>query len=154
MQEKFEKKSIEEIRTKIKEIEFKDIKNDEKIPIIFDTNFLFVTFQFNIDIIDELIRLFGNKYQLFIYEGTIKELSNLEKKKTKNKMYIPLIAKMLQLYNFQIIKSNKEYIDEQILDNVKSKIIIATNDKLLRLEIKKNGGKVLFLRQKKYLELM
>ena len=124
-----------------------------KNPIIFDTNFLFTTFNFRIDVIAEIERLIGKNYKLYIYEGTIGELESIERKKEKNKKYLPLIVKMLHIYNFKIIKSNQTYIDDQILENLSKKILIATNDKKLRQEIQSQQNKVIYLRQKSYLEI-
>ena len=121
--------------------------------IIFDTNFLFTTFQFNVDVINEIKNMFGKNYKLYIYSGTLIELENLKKKKTKNKKYIPLIMKMLKIYNFEIIKNKNDYVDEVILNNLNEKIIIATNDKELRKKIKEKNPliKIILLRQKNYL---
>jgi rRNA-processing protein FCF1 len=150
---KFEKQKISNIVEELEITKFENLEKDPELPIIFDTNFLFVTFQFNVDVIEELKKKFGNKFKLYIYKGSISELSNLENKKTKNKQFIPLIAKMLKLYNFKIINSDIDYIDKQILENIDKKSIIATNDKILKKLIKEKGGKVLYLRQKNFLKL-
>ena len=60
---------------------------------------------------------------------------------------------MLRLYNFKIIKSDIKYIDEQILSNLNKKVLIATNDKELRELIHAQQYRVLFLRQKNYLNI-
>ena len=49
--------------------------------IIFDTNFLFITFQFKIDLIDEIKRVINKKSRFFIYKSTLDELDNLSQKK-------------------------------------------------------------------------
>ncbi len=152
MSEKFEKFFIEKSIIDLEKINFNKIDKNQT-NIIFDTNFLFVTFQFNVDIISEIRKLFGSKFNLFIYEGTISELTNLEKKKTKNKRFLPLIIKMLKIYNFKIIKSEQTYIDEQIMSNLDKNFLIATNDKELRQKIQKKRFKVIYLRQKSYLEV-
>ena len=152
MSNKLEKFTIKTAAINLKKINFDEILKHNN-PIIFDTNFLFITFEFKIDIISELKRVIGGSYNLYIYEGTIKELENIEKKKEKNKKFLPLIMKMLEIYHFKIIKSNQNYIDDQILENINSKIIIATNDKELRQELWDKKSKVLYMRQKKYLEL-
>lgn len=152
MNEKLPRPSIVELTSSIEKISFEEAISEIN-PIIFDTNFLFTTFQFKIDIIAELQKIVGKKLNLFIYEGTVKELESIENRKTKNKRFLPLIAKMLSLYGFRIIKSKKGYIDEQILENITKDVIVATNDKLLRKEILKNGGRVIYLRQKNHLEL-
>jgi rRNA-processing protein FCF1 len=152
MTEKLKPISIVDSTKDMGRINFIDILSDSK-PIIFDTNFLFVTFEFNIDIIEELKRVIGTNYTLYIYEGTILELLDIEKQKTKNKKYLSLISKMLQIYNFKVISSKQKYIDDQILENIDDKIIIATNDKELRLKLWELRSRVLYMRQKKYLEM-
>ena len=80
MVEKFEKFTVEKSTLDLEKVDMDYVKG-VKNPIIFDTNFLFVTFQFNVDIISEMRRVIGSKYSLFIYEGTIDELKSVERKK-------------------------------------------------------------------------
>ena len=152
MKEKLEKFSIENSSIDLERVNFEQILNTKK-PIILDTNFLFITFEFRIDLISEIKRVVGSDYTLYIYEGTINELKAIEKRKDKNKKFLPLIMTMLHRYNIKIIKSNQTYIDDQILENLNEKVIIATNDKELRLKIWNKRFKVLYMRQKSYLEL-
>lgn len=151
-QEKIEKFSIDNGVKDLPRVDFEEVSNTRN-PIIFDTNFLFTTFSFKIDIITELQRVIGSTSSLFIYTGTIDELKAIEKQQDKNKRFLPLIVKMLHIYNFKIINSEIAYIDDQIMSNLDNKIIIATNDKELRIKIWKQRGRVLYLRQKSYLEL-
>ena len=150
--EKFEKFTIENSTFDLERVSFDDVLNSIN-PIILDTNFLFVTFQFNIDLISQIQSLIGATFSLYIYEGTIEELKSVERKGDKNKRYLPLIVSMLKRYNFKIITSGQTYIDNQILENLNKKVIIATNDKELRQAIQKQGYSVLYLRQKSYLEM-
>lgn len=150
--EKFEKVKFSDMVIDLKRVDFSDIL-ELKNPIVFDTNFLFVTFSFKIDIISEVRKVIGSDYSLFIYEGTLGELCSVERKGDKNKKFLPLIARMLKIYGFKIIKSEKHYIDDQILENLDKRVVVATNDKELRLSIQKEGFKVLYLRQKSYLEM-
>jgi hypothetical protein len=152
MTEKLERFDISSVKSELKTIDFESVKKTIK-PIIFDTNFLFVTFQFRIDIIEELEKIVGKTFNLFIYEGTISELANLQKKKTPNKKFLPLIGTMLKRYNFRMIKSDATYIDDQILENVDRDVLIATNDKILKQKIQELGGKGILVRQKNFLEL-
>ncbi len=152
MKEKFEAFSIKNSIEKIPKIEFNEILKDPN-PLILDTNFLFIAFEQKIDLISEIERIIGSNFTLYIYEGTINELISIESKKTKNKKLIPLIAKMLKIYRFKIITSKQKYIDKQILENLNDKVIIATNDKKLRTKIRSEKKRVIYMRQKKYLEL-
>ena len=150
--EKFERFDLETQTKDIERIEFNQILKDTR-PIIFDTNFLFVTFEFKIDVLYEIERLIGNKHTFYIYEGTISELLNIERKREKNKKYLPLIVTMIHKYGFKIIRSNQKYIDDQLIENLHNKVIIATNDKELRHKIWDNNEKVIYMRQTSYLEI-
>jgi len=148
--DKFQKFSFLESVKNLLRCNIEELK--EKNSIIIDTNFLFVTFETPIDFISELERLFGKNYHLYVYEPTLLELDELSRRKTKNKKYLPLIAKMLFLYKFKVIKSDERYADELILKSLKKNMIIATNDKELRKRIWKKKGRVLYMRNKAYFE--
>lgn len=152
MSEKFEKFDFEKSVKDLEKVKFNETSNHFQ-PIIFDTNFLFTTFEFKVDIIAELKRVIGASFHLYIYEGTVGELKSIERKGDKNKKFLPLISKMLHIYGFKIIKSKQTYIDDQIMENLNGKVIIATNDKELRKKIWEVPNRVIYMRQKKYLEI-
>lgn len=151
MKEKLKKLSFKDLTIDIEKISKKEIKDLTDI-VIFDTNFLFITFEFKVDVIAELSRLVKSNPELFIYEGTLSELQAIEDKGDKNKKYLPLIAKMLKLYNFKIIESNDKYVDRAIIENLSDNQIIATNDKRLKFKVKENHIRLIQMRQKRYLE--
>ncbi len=153
---KFEKYSFNKATVELERVQFNSLeeqKTTEIVPIIFDTNFLFVTFEFNIDLIAQIERLVGTKTQFYIYAGTLSELENIERKGDKNKKFLPLITTMFRRYNFKIIESEQNYIDDQILENSSKGILVATNDKELRQLLWKVPCRVLYMRQKSYLEI-
>ncbi len=150
--QKFEKYSFNKSVIDLDKVEIEEILNDEN-PIIFDTNFLFVTFEFRLDVVSEIQKLVGTNYTLYIYEGTLGELESVERKGDKNKKFLPLISTMLKRYNFKIIKSKQSYIDDQIIENAQNGVIIATNDKELRKKLWEIPARVMYMRQKSYLEI-
>jgi rRNA-processing protein FCF1 len=150
--EKLIKFSLREHLDKLPVVDYSQVQSAHR-PIICDTNFLFTTFEFRLDVIAELKRLVGSTFTLYIFEGTCHELLSIENQKTKNKRFLPLIAKMLELYKFSIISSEQSYVDKDILELVQSPVLVATNDKPLRQYLIKKGVKVLFLRQKNHLEI-
>jgi hypothetical protein len=152
MKQRHEPYSFDKRTVTLPRVSFDEVLKDPN-PIIFDTNFLFVPFEFTIDIISNIEHLVGKNYSFYIYEGTLSELKNIEKKKDKNKKFLPLITTMLSRYQFKIITSNQEYIDDQILENADKGVLIATNDKELRQKLWKIPCKVLYMRQKSYLEI-
>ena len=152
MTEKFEKTTFENLTFDLEKISYNEVLKSKQ-SVIFDTNFLFITFEFRIDLMSELSKLISPNCDLYIYEGTLEELKSVERKKDKNKKYLPLIAKMLKLYNFKIIKSKLRYVDDQIMENISDGILIATNDKELRQKIMAIPQRVLYMRNKTYLEI-
>jgi rRNA-processing protein FCF1 len=135
-------------------LKLSDLKKEDT-NILFDTNFLFVTFKFKIDLISELDNIFSKKKKLFIYASTLGELESLKNRKSKARKLIPVALKFLEKYDFKIIENSKNetYVDKLIIDNLTTKLIIATNDKKLRKEITHINSKIkfLYLRQKNYL---
>ena len=124
--------------------------------IILDTNFLMIPGQYKIDIYREIERLMVGKYQLYIYSGTLKEIKKLSKGQSKDAMAARLGMSIAKTKNIKIIKSDTDYIDKAIIQNLKDKDIIATQDKELRDTIKKEnkGIKFIIMRSKTHLEII
>ena len=109
--------------------------------IILDTNFLLSCLNFKIDFISEINRICSLNYELYIFEGTLKEL--------ENKKHGKLAWDIIKNKNIKVINSKNSYVDKDIL-SLKDGYIIATNDKVL---IKKLKFPVIRIKQKKYLIL-
>ena len=109
--------------------------------IILDTNFILSCLNFKIDFISEIKRISNFNYELYIFEGTLKELEN----KKLGKLALDIIKNK----NIRVINSKNSYVDEDIL-SLKGDYIIATNDKAL---IKKLKLPIIRIKQKKYLIL-
>jgi len=111
--------------------------------IILDTNFLLIIPQFKIDIFKELERICNFKYKISILDKTLDELKDKKDEK--------LIKEIIKKKKIKIIKTKGTYVDD-ILKNIKDKnIIIATNDKELKKQLK---TPIIILKQKNYLQLL
>lgn len=154
---KLEKKQFRDMlpnKNKVSITKFQE-NNSSKYTLIFDTNFLFVPFEFRVEIISEIQRILGNDVSFAIVEQSIYELEEIEKRKTKNKKFLPLIATLIKVYNVSIITqvdSQNYYVDD-VLFQLPKEYIIATNDKELKKRIGEDGRKVIFMRQKSYLDI-
>ena len=154
---KLEKKQFRDMlpdKNKIAITKFQE-ENSSKYTLIFDTNFLFVPFEFRVEIISEIQRILGNNVSFAIIEQSIYELEEIEKKKKKNKKFLPLIATLIKVYNVSIItelNSKNHYVDD-VLFQLPKEYIIATNDKELKKRIWDNGRRTIFMRQKSYLDI-
>ncbi len=112
--------------------------------IVLDTNIILDSIKFRVDLFNELQRICNFPYKIAILDKTLKELEN----KPNSKLALQLIKKK----NIEIIKTENGYVDA-ILIKLDKKYIIATNDKALKMQIKKADKPIITLRQKKYLIL-
>ncbi len=79
-----------------------------------------------------------------------KELKGLEKNYKKE---IKIALEVMKKEKFKEIKIEGKNADEVLIELSEKGYLIATNDKELKEKIKKKNGKVLFLRQKKIIEI-
>jgi rRNA-processing protein FCF1 len=132
--------------------------------IIFDTNALFIPFEFKINLDSELKRLFG-EYEIVIPTCVLKEIRRLSNTERFGKMALCLAEKISQpnwyldiemkLLNEltekpQIYDENP--IDNQILEIAKNiNGIVLSNDRDFLKKLTANDVKTISLRKKKYL---
>jgi len=119
--------------------------------IILDTNFLLIPAQFGVDIYSEIDRICHFNYELYVLDKTLDELDHLIKTlRGRDKAAVRLSRAILEAKKPKTLKTSaKDYVDDIIL-GLKG-YIVATQDKPLRLELKRKGVKTIVLRQKKYL---
>ncbi|PLW79651.1 twitching motility protein PilT [Candidatus Woesearchaeota archaeon] len=136
------------------------------LKVILDTNFLFIPFQFNVDIFIEIDRIIEEKYELFILKETLDELDFLiEKEKGKNKQNAVLAKKLAMSKNIPVLDVSKQkdlYITDISKNNKVDDLLVALSDKdhlvatldlELKKRIRKKGSKILYLRSKDHLEI-
>ncbi|MDK2868958.1 MAG: uncharacterized protein PWP39_193 [Pyrococcus sp.] len=127
--------------------------------VIPDTNFLFIPGQFGVDIISELERILDVNYKIVIPNVVLEELKTILKEgKLRGKdliaarMALKLAERFPTVYIGEFMsKTTDELIYEFAISN--DNVIVCTNDKQLRKRLREAGVPVVFLRQKKRLEL-
>ena len=124
--------------------------------IILDTNFLLIPYQFKLDIFKEIDRILHFDYSLFILDKTLDELNNIvEKQKGKDKDAAKFALKLLEAKKIKKIMSNAKNADDSIVDVAsQEKVIVATQDKVLKQRLEEAGIPIIIMRQKKKLELI
>ena len=128
--------------------------------IILDTNFLLIPEQFNVDIFSEIDRISNFKYKLLVFDRIIGELENITR--IQRRKYSKAAKLALQLikskkYKIFIKRTNStKPVDKLILDFAveKGDCIVATQDVLLKQELKKNKVPIITLTQKNYVKLI
>lgn len=126
---------------------------NRQLKVIMDSNFLMIPFQFNVDIFSEIERLLDFSYDLFVPDKVFVELQTLAKKgnlkeRKAARVGLELARKM------KPVSIEGESPDDALVSIANNDTIICTNDKLLRKRILAKGGRAIFLRQKRFLELV
>ena len=120
------------------------------MKIILDTNFLMIPYLFKVDIIKEFDRILDETYELCIFDKSVEELMKIISNQSgKDKDAAKFALQFIEKNKFQLIHTDK-YVDDAILEE--TEFTIATQDKDLKEKLKKQGRKIIILRQKKYLE--
>jgi rRNA-processing protein FCF1 len=120
------------------------MKGKSKTPVILDTNVLLMHMEYRINLEDELTRLLG-AYEILIPSAVIWELRGISNE------YSKLALKFIEKY--RIIDSVKKG-DEAILSlALHLNAVVVTNDRELRAKLKEHDLKVIYIRQRSYLEI-
>lgn len=107
-------------------------------PVVIDTNFLLLPFQYKIDILKELEYLIESSHRYVISSRTLKELQSVGRSIGKNGMAARLAIKLIEANRakFEVVESER-YVDDWIVDYSKAKkAIVCTNDSELRRKLK------------------
>ena len=113
--------------------------------VLLDTNFLLVPYQFKLDIFTKIEEMLEAPHTFVVPTGVVGELENLSKGKGKEGAAARFGLKLLRLKEHESVESNGN-VDNWIVDYAKGKgIIVATNDRALRVKLKKNRVKVISL---------
>ncbi len=123
--------------------------------VILDSNFLFLVFQFKIDIFDEMEALIG-RFEPVVLSTTVKELEELTKRgseKLRRQASAALkMAGRCKVMNVEMEPG--ETFDDVILRIAKEwRYPVATNDRTLRRRLRGEDVPTIFLRQRSHLEI-
>ena len=111
---------------------------------LLDTNFLLVPIHFRIDIYDRI----GS--ELCTLDKCMEELEKMSKERTKTGIEAKAALLLAKMKGVKIIKAEEREADRAIITAAKKgNYAVATNDKALIKALKKEGLRVLRLRQKK-----
>lgn len=124
---------------------------EQSSKVAFDTNMLLNIARFNIDVFEETGKLLG-KAEFVVPRQVIQELDKLSHNGPKTRKEANVAKILIEKRHVKIVENDEKGADEA-LRKMAPETIIATNDKELKNSVKKLNGKVLYLRQKKKLEI-
>ncbi|MEM1586360.1 MAG: 30S processome protein Utp24 [Candidatus Bathyarchaeia archaeon] len=123
--------------------------------VILDTNFLFLPFQFRINIFDGIEVLIG-KFEPIVLSTTIDELKRLSNSKSVKIQRLSLsameLAKRCRVVKVDV-RPGESYDDVLMRVAKENNYIVATNDRALRKKLREAGIATIFLRQRSYLQI-
>lgn len=125
---------------------------ESAVKIALDTNMLLAIEQFKLHLKEEIDRVLP-RAELAVPDQVIEELGKLAFKSKALEKQVKIALAFLKAEKVKTLKWREINADKALLGLSKNGFIIATNDKELRKSIKKNSGKCLILRKKKYLIL-
>jgi rRNA-processing protein FCF1 len=119
-------------------------------PVVLDTNFLLVPFQFRINVLDELDSLVDVSHRFVVSSRTVEELRSLGKLIGRDGMAARLALKMLEASpgRIGIVQSDIEVDDWIVAYARENHAIVCTNDSALRRRLKSAGVKVAVMKSK------
>lgn len=119
--------------------------------IVLDTSFLLAVFQLKLDIFSEIARLCDFPYQLYVLDRSLDELEKLIKTSSLPQKKAAIFAqKIVASGKIQVLQTNETRSVDDILAD-KTECIVATIDGGLKRRIKAKCGRMITVRQKKYL---
>jgi rRNA-processing protein FCF1 len=119
-------------------------------PVVLDTNFLLIPFQFKIDILRELDYLVDVSHHFVISSKTLAELRKIGRSIGRNGMAARLALKLVEANRSKItIVESGEYVDRWIEGYaVENRAIVCTNDAELRRKLLDLDVKVVSMKSK------
>ena len=127
-----------------------------KLPtkILCDTNFLLVPLRFGVDVFTEADEALNDLTEFYVSRRVLDEINLLRKKAKPSLEKEPLFAlKMAEQCELIEDKSETQVDDSLIHLAKRHNMVIGTTDSELRKKARKEGVKIIYLRQKRYLVL-
>jgi rRNA-processing protein FCF1 len=126
-------------------------RNPKEKTVILDSSSIMMTFEYSINLEDEITRLLG-KTNILIPKPIVDELIFLSKNGKGRKKLLAKPALEL-IKNYKIVDSEGKGDDSVLFLAKKINAIVVTNDRELRNRLKKESLQTIFLRGKKRLVL-
>lgn len=124
--------------------------------MILDSNFLFVPSQFQLDVFEELANILNQRIDPVLLSPTKRELKEIAKKSSpKTRKQASLALKLAEKCRVVHAEKDLRETHDDVIVRVAAewKCPVATNDRELRKRLRKMGVPIIFLRQRRRLDL-
>ena len=124
-----------------------------KPKIAFDTNMLLAIGQLKVDVFFEVEKKFGKEIMLAIPKQVLEELEKFKTGNETMKRNTGIALEEIERHKVEKIQVEAGNADNALEEMAKQGFYVASNDAVLRKRIKGFGGKVIYLRQSRFLEI-
>ena len=124
-----------------------------KPRIAFDTNMLLAIGQLKVDVFSEVEKKFGKETELAIPKQVLQELESFKTGNERMKRNAGIALEEIEAHNVEKKQVEAGDADSALAEMAKQGFFVASNDAVLRKRIKGFGGKVIYLRQSRFLEI-
>ena len=125
--------------------------NGDVAVVAFDTNMLLNIARFNVDIFREAREMFG-RVEFIVPAEAVREMDALAARKAKIEKEVKVAKMAMEKSGAKVLDFGQRTADKALL-LLAPEATIGTNDKELKDSVREMGGRVLILRQRKFLEL-
>lgn len=119
--------------------------------VALDTNILLAINELKIDVFGNIRENLG-KVEFIIPTQVEEELAKLEKKNARGRKSVLIARESIKKNNVKHVRVNAKNAD-LALAKLSTRAIIASNDRELKKTVIKKNGHIIFLRQKKFIEV-
>jgi len=128
----------------------------EPVKVILDSNALFVSLQFKIDIFNDLERLLNRSFELILLSPVKRELETLaEKGSPKMRKNASYALKLAEKCKYVEVDASASALTDDIIVKIAKKwgFPVFTNDRQLKKRLRDISVPVIYVRQKSRLEI-
>ena len=122
--------------------------------ILCDTCFLVSCAEYKIDFFEQLRKILDFNFEILIIDKVMMELNKIMAKSTKEGQAAKLAKTILMTKRVIIQPAEGKNVDSILLKKADDHHIVATQDKELKQKLRKKKQPVIFIRQKKKLQIV
>lgn len=121
--------------------------------VALDTNMLLAIRQLKVDVFSEVEKRFGKSVEFAVPEQVLAELKGLSLEGKEMGRAVGIALNEIERHCVEKKRVEAPDADAALAKMAKQGFVVASNDAALRKRIKGFGGKVMYLRQSRFLEL-
>ena len=123
-----------------------------KPRVAFDTNMLLAIRQLKVDVFSGVAEMFGEKAELVVPKQVLGELESLKKEGQSKAKAVDVAMAEIKGHRVKALEAEGTGADDALAFLAEQGYFVASNDAALRKRIKGFGGKVIYLRQSRFLK--